>query len=345
MSVGFPAIAWTQSKKRYDLLILTGVVLYLAAFIGAMGVMHPEVTPETMIIRATGTLAFFMLHVILAIGPLARLNRAFLPLLYNRRHLGVSMFLLALIHGGFSIFQFHGLGDQIALISVFTSNTDYQSWLDFPFQVLGFIALFILFLMAGSSHDYWLKNLTPRVWKSLHMGVYVAWVLIIFHVFLGVLQLEKDPGLYYTVVLGMVIIPGLHVAGAMFGAAKPVAIGSRSEDGFVAVLKADEIPLDRAVMASIDDQDVAIYRYENKVSAVSNLCRHQQGPLSEGKVIDGCITCPWHGWQYKPEDGCSPPPFEEKIPTFRVRIEAGVVLVHPEPLAPGTFTEPAILEA
>ena len=36
--------------------------------------------------RAFGACAFVMLTVILAIGPLARLDRRFLPLLYNRRH-------------------------------------------------------------------------------------------------------------------------------------------------------------------------------------------------------------------------------------------------------------------
>ena len=29
------------------------------------------------------------------------------------------------------------------------------------------------------------------------------------------------------------------------------------------------------------------------------------GPLGEGKIVDGCITCPWHGFQYRPQDGCT----------------------------------------
>jgi len=36
-----------------------------------------------------------LLHIILSIGPLCRLDSRFLPLLYNRRHLGVTMFLLS----------------------------------------------------------------------------------------------------------------------------------------------------------------------------------------------------------------------------------------------------------
>jgi sulfoxide reductase heme-binding subunit YedZ len=63
-----------------------------------------------------------MLHIILVICPLARLHLSFLPILFNRRHLGVSKFIAALIHGGFAMFQFHALGDVNLIYSLFTSN-------------------------------------------------------------------------------------------------------------------------------------------------------------------------------------------------------------------------------
>jgi hypothetical protein len=65
--------------------------------------------------------------------------------------------------------------------------------------------------------------------------------------------------------------------------------------------------------------------------------------LGEGKIIDGCVTCPWHGWQYRPEDGCSPPPFTEVVPTYRVRLVDGTVYLHPEeqPLASRSSGEEA----
>lgn len=81
-----------------------------------------------------------------------------------------------------------------------------------------------------------------------------------------------------------------------------------------------------------------------KISALSNACKHQNGPLSEGRVIDGCVTCPWHGYQYRPEDGCSPPPFTEKVPTYRLKREGDLVLLDPRALAPGTWTDPIVLE-
>ena len=64
---------------------------------------------------------------------------------------------------------------------------------------------------------------------------------------------------------------------------------------------------------------------------------------AEGRVIDGCVTCPWHGYQYLPDCGASPPPFEERVPTFRVRLQDGGVWINPRPLSPGTRVEPALL--
>jgi nitrite reductase/ring-hydroxylating ferredoxin subunit len=65
--------------------------------------------------------------------------------------------------------------------------------------------------------------------------------------------------------------------------------------------------------------------------------------LGEGRFIRGCLTCPWHGFQYRPDSGASPAPFKEKVPTFNVRVEDGEILIHPIPNPAGTRVEPAIL--
>jgi sulfoxide reductase heme-binding subunit YedZ len=89
---------------------------------------------------------------------------------------------------------------------------------------------------------------------------------------------------------------------------------------------------------------IAVFRNGNKVHAVSNACRHQGGPLGEGRIIDGCITCPWHGFQYRPEDGRSPEPFTERISTYETQIRDGIVYVNPHPLTPGTSVSPSLIE-
>ena len=91
----------------------------------------------------------------------------------------MTMFTFALVHGGFSLFQFHALSNTNPFISLFISNTNFGSLAAFPFQALGFFALVIFFLMAITSHDFWLHNLSPRVWKTLHMFVYLAYVLVL----------------------------------------------------------------------------------------------------------------------------------------------------------------------
>ena len=83
--------------------------------------------------------------------------------------------------------------------------------------------------------------------------------------------------------------------------------------------------------------------YDGKLSCVSNVCQHQNGPLGEGRVVDGFITCPWHGYQYCPDTGASPAPFTEQIPTFRLKVADGRVLVHPRPNPAGTRVEPVAL--
>jgi DMSO/TMAO reductase YedYZ heme-binding membrane subunit len=95
-------------------------------FIALTLAFNEQVTFETLLIRSTATLAVLLLHVILAIGPLCRLNKKFLPLLYNRRHLGVTMFSIALIHGTFSILQFHALGNTNPVLFIIYVQYEFR---------------------------------------------------------------------------------------------------------------------------------------------------------------------------------------------------------------------------
>ncbi len=341
MTVGYKAIGWNRQKRLYDLAVAGGLALYLLAFVAFGLALHPRITVETLLIRAFGTAALLLLHVVLAIGPLCRLDRRFLPLLYNRRHLGVTMFLTALAHGGLSIFQFHALGDLNPLVSVLVSNSRWSSLSQFPFEALGLAALVVLFLMAATSHDFWLANLTAPVWKRLHMAVYWAYGLIVLHVALGVLQAETSPLLAGALLAGLVVVLGLHVVAAWrerAGDRPPVADAT---DGFIEFCSLAEIPEGRACVRSVAGERVAVFRYDGKLSALSNACQHQNGPLGEGRILNGCVVCPWHGYEYRPESGASPPPFTEKVPTFAVRIDGDRVLVDPRPHPAGTFVEPA----
>jgi nitrite reductase/ring-hydroxylating ferredoxin subunit len=253
------------------------------------------------------------------------------------------MFCIAAVHGIFSILQFHSLGNINPILSVFVSNTHYPSFVKFPFQSLGFVALIILFLMAITSHDFWLHNLGPRVWKTLHMMVYLAYSLIIFHVMLGIIQYETSPVLVILLSTGLATIITLHLTTAVKEGKSDQPIDVFHNNGFVKVCHVDEIINNRAKVICIDKERIAIFKYNGRLSALSNVCKHQNGPLGEGRVIDGCITCPWHGYQYLPNNGSSPPPFKEKVATYDVKVVNNEVWVNPAPYPEGTERPPAMI--
>ena len=364
MGLEYSAVQWNRQKRIYDFVLAGGVGAFLILFGVLSKVLFPFVTDEITLIRAFGAAAFVLLHVILCIGPLCRLDRRFLPLLYNRRHAGVTMCLLGLIHAALVIITYHAGGDTNPILSIFKGSPITGSIAGVPFQPFGFFALVILLLMAATSHDFWLTNLSAPVWKSLHMLVYAAYGLLVLHVTFGVLQAEVNPVYAVAAGVGLALVLGLHIAAAfkestidreirgssrreeahsesLLPKSKSLVTSAATEDGFVDACAVADIPENRARIVCLSGERVAIFKYDGKVSAVSNVCQHQNGPLGEGKILDGCITCPWHGYQYVPATGASPPPFVEKVPTFNVRVNNGRVFVHPKPNPPGTRAEPA----
>ena len=335
MSHFYQAVGWSPQKRKYDLLVTLCVMVYLAVFATVTLAVQPYTTFETLLLRATGSLAFVMLSFILLIGPLARISPRFLPVLYNRRHLGVATFLVALVHGAFAIFQFHALGDVNPVASALANDGAFGDGGGIPFQPLGVIGLAILFLMAVTSHDFWLANLTPRVWKGLHMAVYAAYAILVGHIALGALQDEGKAylwpvtGAVAATVFALQLYTGLAERRRDRGCARGTDAAEGGPAGYVRTVVANEIPDGEGRVVTLGDERVAVFRNGSEISCVSNVCRHQMGPIGEGRIIDGCITCPWHGFQYDPVTGCAPPPFDDRLETYDVALRDGFVWVNP----------------
>jgi nitrite reductase/ring-hydroxylating ferredoxin subunit/DMSO/TMAO reductase YedYZ heme-binding membrane subunit len=345
MSARYRPVGWNASKLVYDALVLAAIVLYIGTFLWlAPKFQHVTLPLDDYSIRmaAFGTCAFLLLTGILCIGPLARLDSRFLPLLYNRRHLGVLTCAVALTHASAALdwyFTYSLLDPYVALLS---GNTSFGRAQGFPFELFGIAALLVLLLLAATSHDFWLSFLTPPVWKALHMSLYGGYLAAVLHVALGALQAARNPLLAVVMVLCVTGVGTLHVAAGMRerrrdrSVAPPHARTPWVNAGPVAAIEEG-----RGIVVHLDGADpVAIFRYRGRISAVGNVCAHQNGPLGEGRVIEGCVTCPWHGFQYRLEDGCAPPPYTEKLPTYRLRLEHGVVLLDPSPNPLGTWVEP-----
>jgi nitrite reductase/ring-hydroxylating ferredoxin subunit/DMSO/TMAO reductase YedYZ heme-binding membrane subunit len=345
VSVKHVPVGWNAAKLVYDAVLLLAVAFYILGYTRLAPMVQPPAEPidgASLAIKAWGSCAFLLLSVALAIGPLARLDRRFLPLLYNRRHLGVVTFLVALTHA-MAVLDWHfAFSPTPPLVALLTTEPGPGQIPGLPFIALGLLALLILFLLAATSHDFWLGFLTPPVWKALHMTIYAAYALVVGHVSLGYLQSATNPVFALVVVASAATLTTLHLAAARSCPVRPLA--PAEEAPWLVATLAEAVPEGGAVVVHPPQgEPVAIFRHQRRLSAVTNLCAHQNGPLGEGRVVDGCITCPWHGFQYRLADGRAPPPYTEKLATYRLRLAGAQVLLDPRPNPPGTYVEPLAL--
>lgn len=338
MSTGFQAVQWNAAKYRYDAILLAAVAAYLIGFLWIVSSLHPPKTDVEWIdlrIRAFGTCAFLMLTFILCIGPITRLDPRFLPVLYNRRHFGVLFFFVACVHALSMVQWFAAQNALPNLVDELTAWDNYFKFIGFPFKTLGIVALAIFFLMAATSHDYWLNFLRPPVWKTLHMLVYLAYGLIVLHVALGIMQRDHSPLIPLMLGASLALVSTLHLLAGW--RERPGDLGATPLGGWLDAGSPQSIADKRAkIVSAPGGERIAVYRDGNRIGALSNLCAHQNGPIGEGCIVDGLVTCPWHGYQYRLADGCAPPPFTEKLVTYKVRLRNGRIEVDPRPLPPGT---------
>jgi nitrite reductase/ring-hydroxylating ferredoxin subunit/DMSO/TMAO reductase YedYZ heme-binding membrane subunit len=344
MSHQYRPVGWTPAKRVYDLVLAACIAGYLLLFTRLGPVLQDparELDVQSMAIKAYGSCAFLLLSVALAIGPLARLDQRFLPLLYNRRHLGVATFVVALAHAMEVLGWHFDFSPTPRLVALFSSEPPGTQVPGLAFIPFGIAALLILFLLAATSHDFWLSFLTPPVWKSLHMAIYLAYALVVAHVAFGYFQAVTTPWPVLVVVGSASGLVGLHIAAALRPRRLDLAAAPAPEAPWLMAACIAEIAEGRGVVVQPPDGEaIAIFRHDGALSAISNLCAHQNGPLGEGCVVDGLITCPWHGFQYRLEDGCAPPPFTEKLSTYRLRRVGRAVWVDPRANAPGTRVPP-----
>jgi len=346
MSVKYSPVIWNRNKIVYDLVMLSAILVYIWVFTGlAPLVSANQAATDGAIVsmRAFGSCAFLMLTFVLSIGPLARLDRRWLPVLYNRRHFGVMTAAVAGAHLSFVLDYYASLSATPPIVAVLTSNTSFGQVLGFPFEIFGLLALAILVVLAVTSHDFWLNFLSPPVWKAIHMLIYVAFVSVALHVSLGPIQATSHPLLAIVALSAVSLVGALHHLAARRDAAFERNSPCREDaaTGWVEVGDPSAIPEKRAkTVVLADGSRVAVFRYDGKLSAVTNVCVHQNGPLGEGRILGGKVTCPWHGFQYRADNGCAPAPYTEKISTYRLKFIAGRLFVDPKPNAPGTLVAP-----
>ena len=93
------------------------------------------------------------------------------------------------------------------------------------------------------------------------------------------------------------------------------------------VARSDAIAEGAALEVLVDDQILALFRSSGVLYALDGMCAHQGGPLANGTVQGGCVTCPWHGWQYELATGIQTINRQPLQQTFPVRETEGQIEV------------------
>lgn len=70
----------------------------------------------------------------------------------------------------------------------------------------------------------------------------------------------------------------------------------------IQVANTTEVKEGEAHVVKAEGHSVLLTRRGGKVCAIENKCPHLGLPLARGKIVDGVITCPWHGSSF---DVCS----------------------------------------
>ena len=72
---------------------------------------------------------------------------------------------------------------------------------------------------------------------------------------------------------------------------------------------------------------MAVWNDNGEFHITNYVCPHSGGPLSEGRIENGVVECPWHAWQFNASDGSSARGDGHTITIYECRVEDGEVLV------------------
>jgi phenylpropionate dioxygenase-like ring-hydroxylating dioxygenase large terminal subunit len=114
---------------------------------------------------------------------------------------------------------------------------------------------------------------------------------------------------------------------------------------------------ERPVAVTVAGEELVLFRDgHGRLAALSNHCLHRGAALSLGKVFDGCLHCPFHGWAYAPNGEVKKvplsapskhaPAFTQSLPVREIGeliwLYTGQTAQPPEPQVPPSLVDPGL---
>jgi nitrite reductase (NADH) small subunit/3-phenylpropionate/trans-cinnamate dioxygenase ferredoxin subunit len=96
---------------------------------------------------------------------------------------------------------------------------------------------------------------------------------------------------------------------------------------FHVVCRIDDLPEGECKTVELDGKLIAVFHHGGRYFAIDDLCPHMGASLSGGHVENGIVTCPWHAWRFRLDDGAWADNPRLKIGCYQVRLADGTIQV------------------
>lgn len=117
------------------------------------------------------------------------------------------------------------------------------------------------------------------------------------------------------------------------------------QNNWQAIAIADEIKRKRPYKIWLDNLPWVLFRDDQgQARMMSDICPHRMASLSEGKIIQGEIQCPYHGWQFNHQGICTRVPGLDQQACDKPLLSTKTLMEHQGLIwacdSPGDFSAP-----
>ena len=95
---------------------------------------------------------------------------------------------------------------------------------------------------------------------------------------------------------------------------------------WLAVAELSELARRKKKLVEVEGEPVALFLLGSDVHALADTCIHKQRSLSKGVLLNGCVVCPGHQWEFDVATGYESTQ-DRYQPSYDVRVEDGTVYV------------------
>ena len=174
--------------------------------------------------------------------------------------------------------------------------------------IVGIVTM-LLSAVSGSA-DYSDTDGTARMRATVHATLMVV-ALVIYLVSLAMRSgapADRTLPIVLSIVGYLIVTAGAYVGGDVVYVlgnmvSRHAFRGSGAKWLPVDLGTATEVPEGRPIKVKLGINNLVLVREGDTIHALHEQCAHAGGPLSEGKLVDGCIECPWHGSRFRLTDG------------------------------------------